>query len=130
MIDCGRYVGIPYAHGGRTRAGLDCLGLVWLVLRDHGVRVPDGDGRPYTPDWFKVDPGRYLRGLLAHGEAAPLDDLRPMDLVYFRMGGAVSHAGVMVDSECFIHVLEGRSVCVSRLNSMWRRRLAGARRFL
>ncbi len=129
MIDYGRYVGIPYRHGGRTRSGLDCLGLVWLVLRDYGIRVPDGDGSPYSPDWFRADPGRYLRGLLAHGETAPLGELRPLDLVYFRMSGAITHAGVMVDNNRFIHVLEGRSVCVSRLNSMWRRRLAGARRF-
>lgn len=125
-----KYVGIPYRHAGRSLSGLDCLGLVHLFYRDCGIYVPDGDGASYDRDWFKQDAERYLRGILKHGVAVQITKLQVLDFVYFTMGGVVTHAGVMLDSERFIHVLEGRSVCVSRLNSMWRRRLAGARRFV
>lgn len=124
-------VGVPYIHAGRDPAtGLDCLGLVCVFYKRFGIAVPDGDGAPYERDWFRRDPGRYLRGILQHGVPVEPASLRALDFVYFFMGGVVAHAGVMVDISRFIHVLEGRSVCVSRLNSMWRRRLAGARRFI
>jgi len=124
-------VGVPYVHAGRDpAAGLDCLGLIHVFYKRFGISVPDGDGAPYERDWFRRDPVRYLRGILQHGKPVDPDDLQPLDFVYFFMGGAVTHAGVMVDSERFIHVLEGRAVSVSRLSSMWRRRLVGARRFV
>lgn len=123
------YVGIPYRHGGRDRTGLDCLGLVHSFYNAVDINVPDGDGEAYAPRWWVDDPTRYLRGILVHGSPV-CGDLRPLDFVYFRMAGdAVTHGGIMVDAQRFIHVLEGRSVMVSRLASWWRRRFAGARRF-
>lgn len=99
------------------------------VYRAFGIALPDGDGQPIAPDWWQRDPDRYLRGLLQHGEAVS-GELRPLDLVYFRIGGVVRHAGVMVDTQRFIHVLEHRPVMVTRLGSWWSRRLAGARRIV
>ena len=31
------YLGVPWRHQGRTRAGIDCAGLVVLVARDLGL---------------------------------------------------------------------------------------------
>lgn len=124
------HVGIPYQHGGRGPDGLDCLGLVVLFYRSLGIEVPDGDGNPYSPDWWRSDPGRYLRGIVEHGR--PVEGpLQALDFVYFAFTpGLVTHGGIMVDSQRFIHVLEGHSVMVTRLGGWWRRRLAGARRLV
>ena len=94
-----QFLGIPYRHGGRDRKGLDCLGLVHLFYRELGIKVPDNDGQPYANDWYKKDPERLLRGLLQVGKPVnlPAEPLQPLDLVYFRMGGAITHAGVMID---------------------------------
>lgn len=36
-----QYIGIPYVVGGRTMAGLDCYGLVWLAEKElFGVSLP------------------------------------------------------------------------------------------
>jgi cell wall-associated NlpC family hydrolase len=36
-----QYVGLPFRDKGRARTGLDCYGLVVLVLREQfGVEVP------------------------------------------------------------------------------------------
>lgn len=124
-----KYSGIPYKHAGRDLTGLDCLGLAHFVYKDCGIDIPDSDGRAYSQDWTKTDPERYLRGILAHGAAAPVDNLQPLDFVYFRMGRNITHGAVMVDSEHFLHVLQNSRVHVSRMDPVWRKRLAGARRF-
>lgn len=123
-----RFLGIPFLHGGRDRSGLDCLGLIHLFYREFDIRVPEGDGQPYSEEWAQEDPDRYLRGIMTLGSECPIDDLRPLDLVYFRVGRTIAHAGVMVSGTHFIHVLKGLGVAITPLASRWRRRLAGARR--
>jgi len=34
------YLGVPWMEQGRTRAGVDCIGLVVLAARDCGLPVP------------------------------------------------------------------------------------------
>jgi len=34
------YVGVPWKHQGRSRTGLDCIGLTVLAGRDCGLSVP------------------------------------------------------------------------------------------
>lgn len=34
------YIGVPWKHQGRSRAGLDCIGLIILAGRDIGIAVP------------------------------------------------------------------------------------------
>jgi probable lipoprotein NlpC len=125
-----QFLGIPYRHGGRDSTGLDCLGLVYLFYKKLGIEIPTDDGRPYTTDWYKTDPERFVRGLLQVGRGINLntEQLQPFDLVYFRVGGAVTHAGVMVDHRSFLHVMTGQSVRITPLNLAWKRRLRGARR--
>jgi cell wall-associated NlpC family hydrolase len=124
-----KYQGIPYRHAGRDETGLDCLGLIHLFYKDCGLDVPDGDGREYARDWTRSDPERYLRGLLKIGRAVSgAEALKPLDLVYFRMGRNITHGGIMVDMRNFIHVLQNTRVHVAPLNFVWQKRLAGARR--
>ena len=127
-----QFLGIPYRHGGRDRSGLDCLGLALLFYKELGLTIPAVDGKSYNPDWYKSDPERLLRGLHQVGREVNLkaEQLQPLDLVYFRVGGAITHAGVMIDQHSFLHVMIGQQVNVARLNPAWRRRLRGARRLI
>lgn len=50
------YVGVPFKHQGRSRAGLDCVGLIVVAARECGLNVPmlATYGRtPYYPDLKK-----------------------------------------------------------------------------
>lgn len=125
-----KYTGIGYRHGGRGKDGADCLGLMQMFFRELGIRLPDNDGKEYAPDWYLSDPERLGRGLLTLGVAASVNDLKPLDLVYFRIGGAVTHVGVMLDRVHFLHLLIGRVSEISRMDRAWRRRLVGARRLV
>lgn len=124
------FTGIRYLHGGRSKNGADCLGLIQMFFGKLGTRLPGDDGKEYPPDWYRTDPERLLRGLMAQGVSAPVTELKPLDLVYFKIGGAVTHVGVMVDSTHFLHILINRVSEISRMDWAWRRRLVGARRLV
>lgn len=123
-------IGIPYRHNGRDRGGLDCLGLVWYVYTQMGIPFPSGDGLKVDENWYKSDPNRYLRGLLDVGANAT-EPLKSLDLVYFRIiNNAVTHSGVLITDDRFLHVLEGRTVQLTKLRGFWRVKCAGARRLI
>lgn len=42
------YVGAPYRHLGRSRFGVDCLGLLVCAARDAGLLEEERDWRDYT----------------------------------------------------------------------------------
>ncbi len=86
VFTAGRMLGVPYLWGGRTPLGLDCSGLVQLVLDMAGYEVPrDSDqqreafGQPLPALWTDVV---WKRG----------------DIVFFS-----GHVGIMTGYDHIIH---------------------------
>lgn len=86
VFTAGRLLNIPYLWGGRTPKGLDCSGLVQLVLELAGLDCPrDSDqqresfGNPLPVHWRDM---AWNRG----------------DLVFFK-----GHVGIMTDATCILH---------------------------
>lgn len=111
-----RYQGLPYRRGGSLPSrGFDCSGLVYRVLRTHGVVVPR------TSDaMFKV------------GRPVPREELKAGDLVFFQntYRKGISHVGISMGGGKFIHSSQpGSGVIVSRLDDPYfMKHWAGARR--
>ena len=129
-----QYVGLPYAPNGRTRAGVDCWGLVRLVLAEvFNVTVPSYAGAydlaAGRPGWPAVS--RILAvGLDAWRPVLPAD-ARLGDGVVLRVAGHPLHVGIVagVDPLVMLHVERGLDVCVERVASpVWARRLHGVYR--
>ena len=115
------WLGAPFLHQGRTRAGIDCAGLVIVVCRELGVVPQDFDVTGYTrqPDGSMPDVcDEYLIRCPAqaggvftmryYGEAQHMGFFTP-----YRHGGlAVIHA-----------VASAGEVVEHRLDAVWRKRI-------
>ena len=107
-------LGTPYRNGGADPDGFDCSGFVQYVFGQAGAALP-----------------RSVRELWQSGSAVDRGDLRPGDLVFFAIDGAgVSHVGIAIDGETFVHAPSSRgTVRTERLDAeYWATRYRGARR--
>lgn len=127
------WLGTPYHDQASVKGiGCDCLGLTRGVWRDlHGpepVKVP-----PYTRDWGETGRREVLyEGARATGMVeVPLEDVRPGDVLIFRMfdGAVAKHCGIMAEDGRFIHAYERLGVIEEHFSDAWRRRLAFAFRY-
>jgi cell wall-associated NlpC family hydrolase len=107
-------LGAPYRYGGAGPDTFDCSGLVSYVHRRFGYATP----RTAAQQFAAATP-------VSRGE------LRPGDLVFFRLSGAtVSHVGVYIGNDEFVHAPQtGTTVRVAKLeDDYYRNRYAGGGR--
>jgi cell wall-associated NlpC family hydrolase len=107
-------LGAPYRYGGTGPDAFDCSGLVAYAHREVGVPVP----RTAAQQFAAVTP-------------VPRGDLRPGDLVFFRLAGReVSHVGIFAGGNRFVHAPQdgGHVRRASLDDDYFRRSFAGAGR--
>jgi cell wall-associated NlpC family hydrolase len=107
-----RFIGVPYVFGGTRTTGFDCSGYVQHVFGMNGLHLPR------TAD-AQFDAGRHIRA-----------NLVPGDLVFFHTyAPGVSHVGIYLGHNKFIHASSSRGVAVSSLHDRyWAPRFVGAKR--
>jgi cell wall-associated NlpC family hydrolase len=105
--------GSPYRNGGADPRGFDCSGFIAYVFTQHGIYMP-----------------RTVAEQFAWGTRVTPDAIAPGDLVFFDTSGGVSHVGLAIGADQFVHAPSARGeVRVERLtSSYWRPRFIGARR--
>jgi len=82
-----RYMNVPYLWGGRSPFGVDCSGLMQIVFRQHGIRLPRDSYQQATV-----------------GTTRSFADRQPGDLVFFKAdNGFVIHVGLLTSRERIIH---------------------------
>jgi len=130
------WIGTPFLHNGRSRSqGVDCMGLIYVIYKNLGFDVPDGDGQSYSFDWFHHTPeSRYMAGLLKLGKSVEKNDIRIGDILMFRPGliapsrnNKITHGGVCVGNNEMIHARNGAPVEITKLSyKAWDITFAGA----
>jgi len=95
LIESARgWLGVPWRHLGRTRGGVDCIGLVILAAGGAGLSI--ADPAPYAR---QPQEAALLRGALAHGRRVP--EARPGDVLIFRMGLFGGHVGIATSHRAY-----------------------------
>ncbi len=111
-----KYLGVPYRSGGSTLRGMDCSGLVFRAAIDGpGVSIP-----------------RTVHSLSDRAKHVPDASREPGDLLFFNTTGRISHVGIYLGNNRFIHAASdgpNTGVIISKLSEpYWKRtyRFAGS----
>ena len=98
------WVGVPYLHQGRSRSGVDCIGLVLEICAECGRLPPKlgrvNYGRHTGTDELERRIGRYCE---------LLEEREPGALITFAWGAFAGHVGIFTGAN-LIHAFNKRGI--------------------
>jgi hypothetical protein len=97
------WFGTRYHLGGDTKKGIDCSALTSsLLMAVYGFAVP-----------------RTARQQYKATQHIKKDELKEGDLVFFNTHGGVSHVGLYLDNNYFVHASSSQGVTISSLDDSY-----------
>lgn len=105
--------GVPYRVGGNTMDGIDCSAFV----------------KGLASDAYKIELPRTSREQADFCKKIEVSELQEGDLVFFSSGRSISHVGLYISNNKFVHASTSMGVVISDLNEpYWSRRFVKAGR--
>jgi hypothetical protein len=107
------WYGTPYKYGGSGKTGIDCSAFTCVMMDTvYNISLP-----------------RTSREQYATGKRITKSDLSQGDLVFFNTTGGVSHVGVYLNNNKFVHASTSNGVMISDLeDGYFKKRYVGATR--
>ncbi|MGZ3839236.1 MAG: C40 family peptidase [Flavisolibacter sp.] len=110
LID--EWFGTKYRLGGTTKAGIDCSAFMQVLFSSlYGVSLP-----------------RTAREQFMASHKISRTDLKEGDLVFFNTTGGISHVGMYLQNNKFVHASSSGVTISDLFDEYWVRRFVGARR--
>lgn len=111
-----KWLGTPYVYGANSTKGTDCSGYVMQVYKGYfDISLPHNAHMMYKDD---------------RGKSVSRGSLREADLIFFGSFWKISHVGIYLGGDRFIHASSSRGVIISNLNEKYyKNKYQGARRF-
>jgi cell wall-associated NlpC family hydrolase len=114
-MDYAQYVGLPYRLGGRDRDGIDCWGLVRLVLQEQfNVEIPslayEAEPRIEVFDQLSDETRETYKMLQVE---TPIVG----DVALLRVGGHITHVGIIVAPGILLHTMDEVDSVVERIDT-------------
>lgn len=115
------YIGLEFEEHGRTRSGVDCWGLIKLVLVEHFAIQDVPDYRTYENSTHVRSVARaYLSGKKeARWTEIPAGAEKEGDVILLKAAGVPTHCGMVIVPGTMLHILNGIGSC---LDGYWRPR--------
>ncbi len=107
-----KHLGVPYVYGGTTTRGFDCSGFTQYVFKSAGVNLPRTSGAQAN-----IDKSGALAGSTT--TISNRKNVKAGDLVFFSSGRRVSHVGIALDNNRYIHASSGRRAIAIAPRSGW-----------
>ena len=86
------WLGVPWRHQGRSRAGVDCAGLVVLVAR--ALELADHDSTAYGR---RAQGQGFVEHFRAHMDGVAITQARPGDVLVFADQAYPCHCGFLTE---------------------------------
>jgi len=115
---------VPYRHRGISKAGCDCSGLLVGILKSLGY-LQHFAMPAYSPDWNLNNPKHnyLLEYIRKYAYQVSKEDKKPGDVLLFTFGKFISHAGIFLGGNLFVHCYLDRHCWYGTLkNSKWGKR--------
>lgn len=98
------WIGTPYKYGGSTKEGTDCSGLTY---------------RTYL-ELYKTSLYRSSQDQTRNCKPIEIKEIQTGDLVFFKISGnKVSHVGIYLSKNRFIHASTKKGVVISNLDEAY-----------
>lgn len=115
------YIGTPFVHQGRTKKGVDCVGLLIVVAREFNLIDPDYD---YTNYGKFNDPKILLRELDRFMIRKSIKERIEGDIVCFALPSFPCHVAICSGHGKIIHALNTRKKVVEHtLTQGWEKKI-------
>ena len=119
-----KFIGIPYALGGKSFGGADCVGVAILWLKEQGVNLEYDDGMgPVMAHWWEHNPRRFVDAFHQLGNQVKFSELKKYDCLLLIGNEQVlfpSCLGIMVDDRHFLVSMKETGSFVTMLDLHWK----------
>lgn len=115
------WIGVPYLHQGRSRLGVDCVGLIIVVARQLGLTDYDISGYPRVPsgDFLRAECDRMMARI-------SIASARPGDVLLLRFRREPQHLALMTERG-MLHAYAGSTrVTEGSIPTEWAERIVAA----